>query len=146
MVQDLAAAIRFQTVSSDDADETIRGEAELTKLLAFLRKRFALVFDTLKVDVFGAGRCAVLKLPEFSAFANYSLLIECSVLLEWKGSDDSLKPSLLMAHMDVVPAPADLWTHPPFEGVIADGFVWGRGALDDKVCVVCGDVGIADAH
>jgi acetylornithine deacetylase/succinyl-diaminopimelate desuccinylase-like protein len=41
-------------------------------------------------------------------------------------------PCLLYAHADVVPAnPAD-WSKPPFGGQISDGFVWGRGALDDK--------------
>jgi acetylornithine deacetylase/succinyl-diaminopimelate desuccinylase-like protein len=41
-------------------------------------------------------------------------------------------PCLLYAHADVVPAnPAD-WSVPPFSGQIKDGFVWGRGALDDK--------------
>jgi acetylornithine deacetylase/succinyl-diaminopimelate desuccinylase-like protein len=40
-------------------------------------------------------------------------------------------PLLLHGHVDVVPAPGD-WTHPPFAGEIADGFVWGRGALDMK--------------
>ncbi len=39
--------------------------------------------------------------------------------------------------MDVVAvAPLeDRWTHPPFGGVVADGFVWGRGALDLKYSV-----------
>ncbi|MCG3212214.1 MAG: putative succinyl-diaminopimelate desuccinylase [Anaerolineae bacterium] len=41
-------------------------------------------------------------------------------------------PLLLYAHADVVPAPADGWSVPPFGGVIKDGYVWGRGALDDK--------------
>jgi acetylornithine deacetylase/succinyl-diaminopimelate desuccinylase-like protein len=40
-------------------------------------------------------------------------------------------PSLLMIpHLDVVPASDDGWTHPPFEGVRSDGFIWGRGAVD----------------
>ncbi len=46
---------------------------------------------------------------------------------------------MLLAHLDVVPAeitPAARWTHPPFAGEIADGFVWGRGALDDKIAAV----------
>lgn len=46
------------------------------------------------------------------------------------------KPSggalLLMGHVDVVPANASEWRHPPFSGAIADGCVWGRGALDMK--------------
>jgi acetylornithine deacetylase/succinyl-diaminopimelate desuccinylase-like protein len=40
-------------------------------------------------------------------------------------------PLLLQGHVDVVPAVGD-WTHPPFAGEVADGYVWGRGALDMK--------------
>jgi acetylornithine deacetylase/succinyl-diaminopimelate desuccinylase-like protein len=41
-------------------------------------------------------------------------------------------PLLLQAHVDVVPADPAGWTHPPFEATLADGYVWGRGALDMK--------------
>ena len=43
-----------------------------------------------------------------------------------------LPPLLLAAHLDVVEADASAWRHPPFSGVIEDGCVWGRGALDMK--------------
>jgi acetylornithine deacetylase/succinyl-diaminopimelate desuccinylase-like protein len=43
-----------------------------------------------------------------------------------------VKPFLLMSHADVVPAVARDWKHPPFAAEIADGFVWGRGAIDNK--------------
>jgi acetylornithine deacetylase/succinyl-diaminopimelate desuccinylase-like protein len=46
--------------------------------------------------------------------------------------DGSERPLLLFGHLDVVPAEPEHWTHPPFEGVMADGFLWGRGALDMK--------------
>ncbi len=46
--------------------------------------------------------------------------------------DGSLPPLLLYTHTDVVPAEPAHWTHPPFAGEVADGFVWGRGALDMK--------------
>ena len=46
--------------------------------------------------------------------------------------DGSLAPLLLNAHLDVVAAERSYWTHDPFGGVLADGFVWGRGALDMK--------------
>ncbi len=45
---------------------------------------------------------------------------------------EPLKPLLLNHHIDVVAADPARWTHPPFEGVVADGFVWGRGTLDTK--------------
>jgi len=46
--------------------------------------------------------------------------------------DGSERPLLLFGHLDVVAAEPEHWTHPPFEGVVADGFIWGRGALDMK--------------
>ena len=42
------------------------------------------------------------------------------------------KSLLLMSHLDVVPASPEGWKHPPFAGVVDDGFVWGRGAWDCK--------------
>lgn len=41
-------------------------------------------------------------------------------------------PLLLYGHVDVVPAWADEWRRPPFDGELVDGCVWGRGALDMK--------------
>ena len=61
------------------------------------------------------------------------------MLFEWKGSDPSLAPGLFMSHTDVVPvseAAAEGWTQPPYGGVIKDGYVWGRGALDVKIGVI----------
>ncbi len=64
-----------------------------------------------------------------------------SLLYTWQGSRSDLEPIMLMAHQDVVSAdPAD-WTHPPFEGVIDDRFIWGRGTLDIKNQLI----GIMDA-
>ena len=58
---------------------------------------------------------------------------EHSLVYTWPGADPALAPLLLLAHQDVVPAAnAERWAHPPFAGVLADGFVWGRGAIDDK--------------
>ena len=60
-------------------------------------------------------------------------------------ADDSDRPNLvarldggdapglmLYGHVDVVPTNDDAWTHPPFSGVVEDGYVWGRGTLDMK--------------
>ncbi|MCA1553357.1 MAG: M20/M25/M40 family metallo-hydrolase, partial [Chloroflexi bacterium] len=44
----------------------------------------------------------------------------------------SKPPFIFMGHVDVVPVERDKWTHDPFGGEIADGFVYGRGALDMK--------------
>ena len=57
----------------------------------------------------------------------------------WTGSDAALAPIVLMAHQDVVPVTPGTegdWTHPPFDGVVANGAVWGRGSIDDKGSLV----------
>lgn len=57
------------------------------------------------------------------------------LLYTWQGSDRTLKPTVLMAHQDVVPVPEktlEQWEHPPFSGTFDGKFIWGRGALDCK--------------
>ncbi|RDW95194.1 carboxypeptidase S [Coleophoma crateriformis] len=57
------------------------------------------------------------------------------LLYTWKGTDSSLKPTLLMAHYDVVPVPEatiPTWTYPPFSGFFDGKQIWGRGSSDDK--------------
>jgi acetylornithine deacetylase/succinyl-diaminopimelate desuccinylase-like protein len=57
-----------------------------------------------------------------------------SVVARLRGTAEA-PPLLLMSHLDVVPAEAEHWRQPPFGGVVADGYVWGRGALDMKSIV-----------
>lgn len=62
-----------------------------------------------------------------------------TLLFTWTGSDPAVPPVLFAGHYDVVPVvpgTEEAWTHPPYAGVIADGYVWGRGALDNKNAVV----------
>ncbi|MEO5939813.1 MAG: M20/M25/M40 family metallo-hydrolase, partial [Candidatus Limnocylindrales bacterium] len=55
-----------------------------------------------------------------------------SVAARLRGDGSGGEPLLLLSHLDVVPAAADLWTHGPFDGDVAEGNVWGRGAVDMK--------------
>ena len=48
------------------------------------------------------------------------------------GTDATAGALVLHGHLDVVPAVASDWTHPPFAAEVADGFIWGRGAVDMK--------------
>lgn len=62
-----------------------------------------------------------------------------ALLYTWEGSDPNAAPIILMAHQDVVPVTpgtAKDWKHPPFAGVVAEGAVWGRGAVDDKGALI----------
>jgi acetylornithine deacetylase/succinyl-diaminopimelate desuccinylase-like protein len=58
-----------------------------------------------------------------------------TVTVRLRGDGTSGEPLLLLSHLDVVPADATEWTHPPFAADIADGYVWGRGAVDMKAMV-----------
>ena len=104
----LSKAINFQTVSDEDKSR-VDYEA-FAKQQQYIDDTFPIVHSTLDKKVIN----------------NYGLLYT------WKGSDLSQKPILLLAHQDVVPAPAEGWKYPPFSGTIAEGYIWGRGTLDDK--------------
>lgn len=54
-----------------------------------------------------------------------------SVVARLRGTGEEA-PLLLMGHTDVVQAEPEFWSHPPFAGKTADGYVWGRGAVDMK--------------
>ena len=108
--QSLAAAVRAKTVSGLLDPGGVAREFE--QLHAHLRTRYPLVHGLAR-ETFG----------------------EHTLVFTWPGSDAQLKPLVLMAHQDVVPiAPGTepLWKQPPFAGTIEGGFVWGRGAWDNK--------------
>jgi carboxypeptidase PM20D1 len=110
----LAQVIRFPTISSPDINfpqEAFRG------LHAFIAQAFPKVHHTLSKEIIG----------------------DHNLLFTWQGHEARLKPVLFMAHMDVVPVETGTeasWSHPPFSGDIADGYIWGRGAMDDKFRVM----------
>ncbi|TVQ96028.1 MAG: M20/M25/M40 family metallo-hydrolase [Spirochaetaceae bacterium] len=108
----LARAIQFQTVSS--IDDPAANEPEFSAFEQFLADSFPGVHTECRLEAIGAP----------------------GLLYTWEGTESTLKPMLFLAHYDVVPAakvePDAVWNHPPFSGAIAEGCVWGRGALDDK--------------
>lgn len=116
----LAEATTFKTISHQIPWE-FRGAA-FTEFHAFLEKAFPAVHARLKREIVN----------------DYSLWYT------WEGSAPEAAPIVMLAHMDVVPVDAaseQSWTHPPFGGEVAEGFIWGRGTLDDK----CSVVGILEA-
>jgi carboxypeptidase PM20D1 len=108
----LAGALQFRTISYDEsASSSGPSGTEFTRFHEFLRTRFPKLHARLKREITNGS----------------------SLLYTWQGSDTRLAPILLMAHQDVVPVEAESsWTEPPFAGHVAGGYVWGRGALDDK--------------
>jgi carboxypeptidase PM20D1 len=110
-----AGAIRIPTISFERTEDT--DTAAFLALHEHFRAAYPRVHETLKLDVV-AG---------------------LSLLYTWEGSEPELEPVVLMGHQDVVPVTPgteDAWTHPAYGGVIDDGYVWGRGSMDDKVSVV----------
>ncbi len=68
---------------------------------------------------------------------HFKTINEFSHIYKWKGKDPSLKPVLLIGHTDVVPIENETaWEEAPFSGKIKDGYIWGRGTLDDKINVI----------
>ena len=111
----LSQSIQFQTISHQDVADNQLGEWD--KLHAWLQTTYPAAHATMKREVV-AGH---------------------TLVYTWAGSDPALAPVVLMAHQDVVPVTPgteDDWKHPPFGGVIAEGSVWGRGAIDDKGSLV----------
>jgi acetylornithine deacetylase/succinyl-diaminopimelate desuccinylase-like protein len=54
------------------------------------------------------------------------------VVVRIPGSDPSQSAVLVHVHTDVVPVEVEDWSDPPFDGIVRDGYVWGRGAADMK--------------
>lgn len=73
-----------------------------------------------------------------------------SVHVRLHGDGTGGDPFLLLSHLDVVPAPPERWSHDPFAGDVADGYVYGRGAVDmkDMIALELGVVEllVAEAH
>lgn len=110
----LAGALKFRTIS--DAASADTNAEEFTRMQAYLRQAFPRMHAALKLEMVGH-----------------------SMLFTWQGSDPRAKPVMWLAHQDVVPvAPGTEanWQQPPFDGVVKDGFVWGRGSWDDKGSLV----------
>lgn len=55
-----------------------------------------------------------------------------NLVARWEGADPSAEPLLVHGHLDVVPADSRDWKVDPFSGELADGCIWGRGAVDMK--------------
>lgn len=125
----LAGALRFKTISQQNPQD--RDTKPFIDLHQYLYDTYPLVhqqLDLVKIN-------------------------QLSLLYHWKARNSSnraasngsgknnpnKKPIMIMAHMDVVPvdqSSVNDWSFPPFEGVVNNGNIWGRGSLDDKGAVL----------
>lgn len=109
-IENLRTLVRFKTISYRDS--SLESDDEFEGLINVLPSLYPEVFKI----------CSFTKLPDRA------------LLFHWKGKETG-KPTVLMAHYDVVPVNEEMWDKPPFEAILEDGVIWGRGTLDTKVTV-----------
>ena len=103
----LAQLIRCKTISY--SDHSLEDDAEFEKLISLLPQLYPNVFKTCSFD----------RLPDRG------------LLFKWSGKKPG-DPAIMMAHYDVVPVNEENWDKAPFDAIIEDGCLWGRGTLDTK--------------
>ena len=109
-ISNLAELVKCKTISY--GDPSLEDDAEFRKLIDKLPHLYPHVFET----------CEFSELPDRA------------LLFRWPGVFEG-DPAVLMAHYDVVPVNEENWEKPPFDAIIEDGIMWGRGTLDTKVTI-----------
>jgi carboxypeptidase PM20D1 len=109
VIRRFSEALRFKTITTG---KNSYNKDELIRFVSFLKEKF----------------------PAFhsSEYVTRELISTYSLLYTVKGSDPSLKPYMLCAHLDVVPVERDKWTVDPFAGLVSEGYIYGRGTIDVK--------------
>ena len=114
-LENFKSAIRYKTISYGDSIPT--DTAQFFGFHRFLEKTYPLIHKNLERE----------KVKDFS------------LLYKWQGQNPGANPIVLMAHMDVVPVEPgteSIWQVDPFEGVIKNDTIWGRGTTDDKMNLI----------
>ena len=108
VIDNLARLVRCKTISR--IDHVGEDDGEFDKLISLLPELYPNVY----------AHCELVTFPDRG------------LLYKWEGRKHE-SPSVFMAHYDVVPVNEEGWQKPPFDGIIEDGVLWGRGTLDTKV-------------
>ncbi|MFO8029287.1 MAG: M20 family peptidase [Cyclonatronaceae bacterium] len=110
-VDRLSGGLRFRTVSIQG--DPYGNRAEFEKFISYVEQAYPLIHQNLHCEKVN----------------------ELTLLYKWEGSNPGLPAAMMQGHYDVVPVESgtmEEWTYPPFAGMATNGYVWGRGAIDDK--------------
>lgn len=135
--------VRFQSPLADITPSDTPLEWKIDAEAAVSKLREALTYPTI------SHRRDMMDLDAFQGFLNFlgrsfpkvfselkvDTVNDFTLLFTWEGSNPRLDPIVLMGHYDVVPVEAttlDRWDALPFSGDTLDGYVYGRGAIDNK--------------
>jgi carboxypeptidase PM20D1 len=114
-----ADALALEVLQKSIAFRTVQGAGQVPAYAEYLK-------GVLVEGGYDAGDVTITPLGETA-----------TLVARYRGTDSARKPILLLGHMDVVEAKREDWERDPFVPVVEDGFVFGRGAMDNK-----GDVSI----
>ena len=122
-VEMLSALVRLESTFGDEADAQ--------HFMAHIFAGLGLPVDRFKIDI-----DALKDLPGFSP-ADWSYDGKENVVATHRSRHNTGRSLILNGHIDVVPpGPADMWSNPPFEPVVRDGRLYGRGSGDMKAGIV----------
>lgn len=107
VIRDMSDLIRCKTISYQD--RSLINQAEYEKLHLLLKERFPRVHEA----------CTLEKIGDTG-------------LLYYLQGKTKENPRVCMSHYDVVPIDEEGWDKPAFEGLVENGYIWGRGTLDTK--------------
>lgn len=108
VVSNLQTLVRFKTVSY--RDHSLEDETEFEGMISALPALYPNVYK----------ECTL------------TMLNDRALLYHWRGKSDA-SPAVMMAHYDVVPVNEEAWEKPPFDAILENDVIWGRGTLDTKV-------------
>lgn len=145
----LVGILVFNTVSFRSKQLDIAAEsspplsqATLQHFVQAIRYKTISFGDTIPPDsteFFGFHRFLEKAYPQIHEKLELEKLVDYSLLYKWPGKNSDTSPIVLMAHMDVVPlepGTESLWSVDPFEGIIKNDTIWGRGTTDDKMNLI----------
>lgn len=109
-----AAAEAKQILKKSIGFRTVKGQGQVAPYAAYLA-------SVLKASGFADGDVAITPVGDTA-----------TLMARYRGSDPTLKPIVLLGHMDVVEAKAADWERDPFTAVEENGYIFGRGSEDNK--------------